>query len=135
MKVLLIEDSRDMAALATMFCEKAGHTVVHVVGVLRVRDNKLVGISADITQVEIDLSDIEVALVDGMLKPTALRGLHYGWDIIPQLTRGGSFPCIGMSSEDNFNRRLVKAGAEDSVLKDRLFDSLIPTIQRVTSAR
>lgn len=128
MRILLIEDSLEKAALINKALSDAGHDVTHIVGVYKRRADRFTGLDKDKEPVEIRLDEFAVAIVDGMLE-----GRWHGWDIIPHLTLTTDIVCIAISSEDSFNRRMMDAGAVRGVLKSEAANKLPVILEEIAA--
>jgi CheY-like chemotaxis protein len=134
--VLLVEDDLGVAGDITRFLQSNGHKVTHIIAVRQLRPRVLGGVAPGATgAVEFDHSQIDVCLMDGLLKETSMSREQKGWELIGYLSYNGDFPFVGISSDDTFNAHMVEAGAVTAVLKNELNKKLLPAIEQAVATK
>ncbi len=128
MRIIIIEDSPQLAVSLRTLLEEQGHQVTWIVGVSSI-DHKQLQCYPGIMSYhfprccvdQVQLANFELAFVDGHLD-----GALDGWDLMPHL-RGAGIQCIAISNTQGVNDKMVAAGAIRSMLKGDVLDFVSKT--------
>jgi hypothetical protein len=119
MNVLIIEDWKALARALKARLEAAGHNVTWIVGTNGLSGNIVDGIGEDKSSLRLDLSDYQVAFVDGQIE-----GELQGPAMVCALARN-HVACCGMSTSSSINEEMLICGATIAAKKPVVFAAVL----------
>ncbi|HND07553.1 MAG TPA: hypothetical protein PL012_17845 [Candidatus Obscuribacter sp.] len=120
MKTLIVQDFRAIGSLEAKTLSQSGHQVTWVTGFKDVQ--ALVAISPTGDAVSLD-TDYDLAIVDGELDGPSGHTEPLGEAVVARLNQAG-VACIANSSQDEYNKRMLNAGARCAINQLVLFACL-----------
>ena len=115
--MLVVEDHLWLLRHLSELCEARGHRVIAMLGITDIDGEAATGPSIDGTET-FSLREIQAAFLDHYF----LSNRHNGQTLARALRRHGNARMLGMSSSESANQAMVRAGANDAMVKNDLIE-------------
>ena len=122
--ILIVEDWKALARALKAILTAAGHSVTWITGAEAINcadngSNVIVGLGENGTKIALDLSDFQVAFVDGQVE-----GDIQGPAMVRNLCQH-QIACCAMSTSSSLNEEMLEAGARLAAKKPVVFAALL----------
>jgi DNA-binding response OmpR family regulator len=115
--VLVVEDHLWLLRHLSELCEARGHRVISMLGIADIDGDTATGPSLDGTET-FSLRGVQAVFLDHYF----LSNRHNGQTLAKALRRYGNARILGMSSSESANQAMVRAGADDAMVKNDLIE-------------